>query len=144
MCCKNLYDFDVMNGSVGEVIKVYKEMMLVTLSNGKEISEFPSFGQIMWDDGVEREISIEMIEALKLAYAITIHKSQGSQFERVVIPLERAQNLDRTMFYTAITRAQKEVLLIGDINTLSDILGNEFSQSRRVNLSGKVKLLYQK
>ena len=143
MCCKNLYDFDVMNGSVGEVTKVYKEMMLVTLSNGEEISEFPSFGQIMWDDGVEREISIEMIEALKLAYAITIHKSQGSQFERVVIPLERAQNLDRTMFYTAITRAQKEVLLIGDINTLSDVLVNEFSQSRNVNLSGKVKLLYQ-
>lgn len=143
MCCKNLYDFDVMNGSVGEVTKVYKEMMLVTLSNGEEISEFPSFGQIMWDDGVEREISIEMIEALKLAYAITIHKSQGSQFERVVIPLERAQNLDRTMFYTAITRAQKEVLLIGDINTLSDVLVNEFSQSRNVNLSEKVKLLYQ-
>ena len=92
MCCKNLYDFDVMNGSVGEVIKVYKEMMLVTLSNGKEISEFPSFGQIMWDDGVEREISIEMIEALKLAYAITIQKSQGSQFERVVICYQQCKN----------------------------------------------------
>jgi exodeoxyribonuclease V alpha subunit len=97
----------------------------------------------MWNDSVEREISIEMIEALKLAYTITIYKIQGFQFERVVIPLERAQNLDRTMFYTEIARAKKEVLLIGDINTLSDVLGNEFSQSRSVNLSGKVKLLYQ-
>ena len=79
-------------------------MMLATLSNAEETSEFPSFGQIMWDDGAECEISIEMIEALKLAYAIIIHKSQGSQFECVVTPLERAQNLDRTMFYKAISR----------------------------------------
>lgn len=144
ICCNNLYDMDVMNGTVGEVTKVYKEMVLVASGEEDNTTEFPSFGRIMWDDGVEREVSVEMIDALKLAYAITIHKSQGSQFERVIIPLDRAFNLDRTMFYTAVTRAQKEVLLIGDSNTLSEALSNEFSKSRIVNLSGKLNSLYRK
>ncbi|KJY97650.1 AAA family ATPase [Pseudoalteromonas ruthenica] len=141
MCCKNLYEMNVMNGSVGEVTKVYKEMVLVAYGDDGEDSEFPSFGRVMWDDGVEREVSVEMIDALKLAYAMTIHKSQGSQFERVVIPLDRTLNLDRTMLYTAVTRAQNEVILIGDLKTLSHALGNEFSQSRRVHLQNKIRHL---
>ncbi|MEH6712741.1 MAG: AAA family ATPase, partial [Paraglaciecola polaris] len=141
MCCKNLYYMDVMNGSVGVVTKVYKEMVLVSSSEGEEASDIPSFGRILWDDGVEREVSVEMIDALKLAYAMTIHKSQGSQYERVIIPLDRAPNLDRTMFYTAITRAQKVAILVGDLSTLSNALINEASESRLVHLKNKLCVL---
>jgi exodeoxyribonuclease V alpha subunit len=115
MCCKNLYDLDVMNGSVGEVCKIYKRLVMVSSGNNNDSRNYPSFGRIIWDDGVEREVSVELIDALKLAYAITIHKSQGSQFERVIIPLDNAANIDRTMLYTAITRAQKEVILVGGL-----------------------------
>ncbi|WP_019677791.1 ATP-binding domain-containing protein [Arsukibacterium perlucidum] len=79
-----------------------------------------------------------MIDVLKLAYAITIHKSQGSQFSRVIIPLDKSPNLDLTMFYTAVTRAQKEVTLIGDIRTLSDALQKEFSKSRNTDMQQKL------
>ena len=139
MCCKNLYKMDVMNGSVGEVTKVYKEAKTVSSGDAEDTSGYPSFGRIMWDDSVEREVSVEMIDALKLAYAMTIHKSQGSQFERVVIPLDRAQHHDRTMLYTALTRASKEVVLIGELKTLSCALSFEHSKLRHTNLSFKLQ-----
>lgn len=144
MCCKNLYDMNVMNGSVGKVTKVYKEMVTIVSDEESNTTEFSSFGRILWDDGVEREVPIEMIDALKLAYAMTIHKSQGSQFERVIIPLDRAPNLDRTMFYTAVTRAQKEVILIGELGTLYQALSNELPHSRNVDLSGKLKFYFNR
>jgi exodeoxyribonuclease V alpha subunit len=52
---------------------------------------------------------------LELAYAITVHKSQGSQFQRVIIPVRRSRLLDRNLLYTAITRAQTQVILVGDM-----------------------------
>lgn len=54
------------------------------------------------------------LEDLALAYAITTHKSQGSQFPRVVIPITRSRVLDRTLLYTAMTRAQEQVVFVGD------------------------------
>jgi exodeoxyribonuclease V alpha subunit len=138
MCCKNLYNVGVMNGSVGEVTKAYKKMILVSLGEEEDRREEPSFGKILWEDGIEREVSVEMIDALKLAYAMTIHKSQGSQFERVIIPLDRAPNLDRTMLYTAVTRAQKEVFLIGDIKNITNALSKEHSGLRQTDLSNKL------
>jgi exodeoxyribonuclease V alpha subunit len=138
MCCKNLYNVGVMNGSVGEVTKAYKKMILVSLGEEEGSREEPSFGKILWEDGIEREVSVEMIDALKLAYAMTIHKSQGSQFERVIIPLDRAPNLDRTMLYTAVTRAQKEVFLIGDIKNITNALSKEHSGLRQTDLSNKL------
>ncbi|TVU71511.1 AAA family ATPase [Pseudoalteromonas distincta] len=115
MCCKNFYNLDLMNGSLGEVIKVYKRHALRSLEDNTPLS----FGRILWDDGSEREVTIELINELKLAYAMTIHKSQGSQFDRVIIPLDRTLNLDRTMLYTAITRAKKEVIFIGKLSVFS-------------------------
>lgn len=137
MCCKNLYHLEVMNGSVGKVTKAYKEMVMVS---DDVMEEYASFGRILWDDGIEREVPAELIDVLKLAYAITIHKSQGSQFERVIIPLDKSPNLDLTMFYTAVTRAQKEVNLIGDIRTLSDALQKEFSKARSTDMQHKLHI----
>jgi exodeoxyribonuclease V alpha subunit len=54
------------------------------------------------------------IEDLALAYAITTHKAQGSQFRRVVIPITQSRLLDRTLLYTAMTRAQEQVVFVGD------------------------------
>lgn len=141
MCCTNLYHLDLMNGSVGQVITAYKQLVMV--SDG-ENEDYASFGRILWDDGIEREVSAELIDVLKLAYAITIHKSQGSQFERVIIPLDKSPNLDLTMFYTAVTRAQKEVILIGDIQTLSEALQREFSKARSTDIQHKLHIALSK
>jgi exodeoxyribonuclease V alpha subunit len=141
MCCKNLYDFNVMNGSVGEVISRYNTMREVTKVEDNVEIIFNSFGQILWDDGIEREVTIEVIDALKHAYAITIHKSQGSQFDTVIIPLDRAPNLDRTMLYTAITRAQKSVIFIGNPSVIESTLNVQTSKLRRVHLKDKLAIL---
>ena len=55
-----------------------------------------------------------MLDDLELGYAITIHKAQGSQWPRVIVPLTGNRLLDRTLVYTAVTRAQKQVLIVGD------------------------------
>lgn len=143
MCCKNLYDMNIMNGSVGKIVAAYKIMKMLPVSDAEDSPEYASFGRILWDDGIEREISVEVIDALKLAYAITIHKSQGSQFGNVIVPLDYAPNLDRTMFYTALTRAEKSLTLIGNTEVLTTALSQDFSRSRSVDLSRKLKMAIQ-
>ncbi|KHE15428.1 exonuclease V subunit alpha [Aeromonas hydrophila] len=103
-----------------------------------------SFGRILWDDGIEREVSLDIINALRHSYAMTIHKSQGSQFKRVIIALDKAPNLDRTMCYTAITRAVQKVYVIGPLNVLSQALIHESISKRSVDLGHKVKALLLK
>jgi len=65
-------------------------------------------GQIIWNDGTTKEITNDILDNLDHVYAMTIHKSQGSQFKTVIIPLYKAKNMDRSMLYTAVTRAQKK------------------------------------
>ncbi|MCR5786501.1 MAG: AAA family ATPase, partial [Acholeplasmatales bacterium] len=64
---------------------------------------------------------------LTLGYAISIHKSQGSEYKNVIIPISRASRimLKKKLLYTAVTRAKEKVILIGDINTLTDSLYKE-------------------
>lgn len=54
------------------------------------------------------------VDLIDYAYAITVHKAQGSQFQRVIVPIRRSRVLDRTLLYTAVTRAQVQVILVGD------------------------------
>lgn len=141
MCTANLYDHELMNGSVGKICQVYNVMKQLTSDDGKET--VPSFGKILWDDGIEREVSLDIINVLRHAHAMTVHKSQGSQFKRVIIVLDKAPNLDRAMCYTAITRAVQEVYWIGPLNILSQALIHESASMRSVDLGHKVKALLQ-
>jgi exodeoxyribonuclease V alpha subunit len=72
-------------------------------------------GRILWDDGQTRDITADLLPHLELAYAITIHKAQGSGFRRVIIPVRPSKLLDRTLLYTAVTRAEQQVILVGDV-----------------------------
>jgi len=69
---------------------------------------------IEWDDGERRPVLAEMLDVFELGYALTVHKSQGSQWKRVIVVLTGSRMLDRTLVYTAITRAQSQVLIVGD------------------------------
>ena len=71
-------------------------------------------GAIEWDDGITRPVHEDHLRDIQLGYAITIHKAQGSQWPIVIIPLTSNRLLDRTLIYTAITRACTKVILIGD------------------------------
>lgn len=65
-------------------------------------------------DGTRHQLEVGDERDMEHAYAITVHKSQGSQFERVVVPVFPSRLLDRTLLYTAITRAVRQVVLVGD------------------------------
>ena len=60
----------------------------------------------------------DSLDRIELAHAITVHKAQGSQFRRVIIPVVHSRLLDRTLVYTALTRAVDQVVFVGDRRAL--------------------------
>jgi exodeoxyribonuclease V alpha subunit len=100
------------------------------------------------DDGV-MQVRFDALVALPpsewdqvaLAYAITVHKSQGSEYEWVVIPLatQHAILLDRSLFYTAVTRARRGVVLVGQRRALAMALRPRKARARRTTLSERVR-----
>ncbi|MEO3430146.1 AAA family ATPase [Pelagibius sp. CAU 1746] len=71
-----------------------------------------------FDDGAEDEVRAHDLERLFLGWAISIHKAQGSAFRRVVVPITKSRLLDRSLIYTAVTRAIETVVLVGDVDLL--------------------------
>ena len=73
---------------------------------------------------------------MDLAYAITVHKAQGSQFKRVIVPVIRSRLLDRTLIYTALTRGMEQVVFIGDRDAFDrPIIAPPRSHERQVGFS---------
>lgn len=112
LCTRNLWDRGLQNGSLGVVVQVDDEPRFLSDDDGEECGL--ALAWVDWDDGVRRPIVEEMLDDLELGYAITVHKAQGSQWPRVIVPLTGHRLLDRTLVYTAVTRAQRQVLLVGD------------------------------
>jgi exodeoxyribonuclease V alpha subunit len=83
---------------------------------------------VVFDDGTEDAISEADLEKLTHGWAISVHKAQGSAFRRVILPITPSRLLDRTMIYTAVTRAVETVVLIGD----PDVIGKAISTPPRM------------
>lgn len=109
---RNLWDWGLQNGSLGKLVQIEDEPRLLHNENGEDIGYALAWAE--WDDGERRPILESMLDDLELGYAITVHKAQGSQWERVIVPITGNRLLDRTLVYTAVTRAQKQILLVGD------------------------------
>lgn len=107
ICLINDWEKNLQNGSLGVIVSVE--------SPSSDAEPGQSLGRIRWDDGQERDLTPDLLPYLELAYAITIHKAQGSQFPRIIVPVRQSRLLDRTLLYTAITRAQQQVILVGDV-----------------------------
>lgn len=107
ICLANYWEKNLQNGSLGTILSV--EPPILDPAPGRVL------GRILWDDSVERDLTPDLLPNLELAYAITIHKAQGSQFRRIIIPVIRSRLLDRTLLYTAVTRAEQQVILVGDL-----------------------------
>ncbi len=107
ICLINDWEKNLQNGSLGAIVSVEPP--------NHDAAPGQSLGRIRWDDGQERDLTPDLLPHLELAYAITIHKAQGSQFPRIIVPVRQSRLLDRTLLYTAITRAQKQVILVGDV-----------------------------
>ena len=112
LCTRNMWYRGLQNGSLGIIVEIDDVPLMLTDENGAETE--PALAWVLWDDGVRRPVVESMLDDLELGYAITVHKAQGSQWPRVIVPLTGHRLLDRTLIYTAITRAQKQVLIVGD------------------------------
>ena len=79
---------------------------------------------------------------MSLAYAITVHKSQGSEYDVVIMPMARApyQLLNRKILYTAITRAKKCIIFVGTENYFNEMLNNKYETVRNSALLSKLYL----
>jgi exodeoxyribonuclease V alpha subunit len=108
ICTRNRWDEDLQNGSLGRLEAVED------CPCGAPDGDDPILGWVRWDDGEQRPVTASALDDLDLAYSITVHKSQGSEFPRVIVPITPNRILDRTLIYTAVTRAQLQVLLVGD------------------------------
>jgi exodeoxyribonuclease V alpha subunit len=112
LCTRNMWDRGLQNGSLGLIVEIEDPPRLQTNEDGTEADH--ALAWVLWDDGVRRPVVEAMLDDLELGYAITVHKAQGSQWPRVIVPLTGHRLLDRTLVYTAVTRAQRQVILVGD------------------------------
>ena len=106
----------------------------------EEINDFAETMTISFDEGRKVEYSYKLLEELELAYAITIHKSQGSEYPAVVIPLLSGPRmlLNRNLLYTAVTRARKCVTLVGNDETFYTMVENNLEQKRFSGLKARL------
>jgi len=113
---ENDYDKDVFNGDIGTIERINAVEHEVTIRFEERVVKY-DFGEL---------------DEVSLAYAVTIHKSQGSEFPAVVIPLatQHYMLLERNLIYTGITRGKKLVVLVGQKKALAIAVRNDRPQRR--------------
>ena len=122
-------NFGVYNGDMGHIIFIDKSSNKLTVE---------------MDDKRLIEYNLEDLDNLELAYAITIHKSQGSEFKSVIIPMFDGYKLlqTRNLLYTAITRAKENIVIVGDKNVMNNMIRNNTINSRYSNLEKRIQHFY--
>src|SRR5947209_8551846 len=124
MQVRNNYDLEVFNGDIGRIVAVDEVDQLVTVAlDGREV---------VYDPG--------SLDELVLAYACSIHKSQGSEYPCVVIPLHSTHYvmLQRNLLYTALTRAKRLAILVGEERALRIAVGNRRVRPRFTRLAERL------
>ncbi|MDZ4288902.1 MAG: ATP-dependent RecD-like DNA helicase [Prosthecobacter sp.] len=118
---QNNYDKEVFNGDIGHIIEIATEPLKVS---------------VRFDDLRVVEYEPGELDELQLAYALSIHKSQGSEFPCVLIPVSTQHYvlLERSLMYTAVTRARKLVVLVGDPKALALAINRQESRKRWTGL----------
>lgn len=111
----------------------------------REINEFSELLTVEFDERKMIEYSFKQLEELELAYAITIHKSQGSEYPAVIIPMYSGPRMlmTRNLIYTAVTRARSCVCLVGQPEAFYTMAANCVEQKRYSGLKMRVEELYR-
>ena len=107
----------------------------------KEVNEFSEQMTIEFDEGKQVVYGFSQLDELELAYAITIHKSQGSEYPAVIIPILNGPRMlmNRNLLYTAVTRAKKCVCLVGSKETFWEMAENQSEKRRYSGLMDRIK-----
>lgn len=135
---RNNYDLEIFNGDIGKVIGT--DQGIAQHPDDSKDSK-PKFLVVQFESGRDvRNVLIPLgtgdLEDLHLAYALTIHKSQGSEFPVVVMPMHSTNHimLKRNLFYTALTRARKMAVVAGTKKAINTAIRTEDSSTRYTSL----------
>jgi exodeoxyribonuclease V alpha subunit len=128
MVTRNNYDKGVFNGDIGTVIQIDQANHTV---------------QFQIDGNSEPTVydNLEASEEMVLAYCVTVHKSQGNEFPYVLMPMVESFSiqLQRNLFYTAVTRAKKKVMVFGHARALNKAIGNNKVQKRNTVFGARIR-----
>lgn len=115
----------VFNGDMGKVIQINETAQLLTVE---------------YDEQRRVEYPFSQLDEIELAYAVTIHKSQGSEYPAVIMPLLSGPQmlLNRNLLYTAVTRARRCVTILGSSQTLQEMIQNERQHRRYTSLKDRI------
>ena len=98
-----------------------------------------------FEDGRMVNYEFSQLEELELAYAITVHKSQGSEYPAVIIPMAQGPRMlmNRNILYTAVTRARKCVCLVGEEEIFRIMAGNVSETKRYSSLTDRIREIHE-
>jgi exodeoxyribonuclease V alpha subunit len=127
MQVRNNYEKEVFNGDIGKITSIDLESQEV----------------IVTYEGIPVRYETSELDEIILAYAISVHKSQGSEYPAVIVPILPQHHLllQRNLIYTAVTRAKKLVVVVGSKKALATGIGNDRIMRRCTYLSERLKLL---
>ena len=126
----NMPDDNVYNGDIGIILEINNVLKEITIDFDGNIVTYNSTNFLNFT----------------LGYVISIHKSQGSEFKIVVIPIlnEYRRMLYKKLIYTGVTRAKEKLLLLGEVDAFEKSVFNDLEDNRKTNLAKKIKKRYQK
>lgn len=120
---ENDYELGLRNGSLGKIIRA------LPVTEPDDLCCTCEF------EGIQYDLSSKQVLALNHAFAITVHKSQGSQFKSVIVPIRESRLLDHALVYTAVTRGINQVVLVGDEEAaMKAIWAKALATSRHISL----------
>jgi len=125
MQIRNNYDKDTYNGDIGRIVKIDREIQEVTI-------DF---------DGKEVNYEFSELDEIALSYAISVHKSQGSEYSAIIIPIltQHYMMLQRNLLYTAITRGKKLVVLVGSKKAIAIAVRNNQPLKKYTRLKSRLQ-----
>lgn len=111
----------------------------------ERISTFDENVTVKFEDGRFVTYEFSQLDELELAYAITVHKSQGSEYPAVILPLLGGPRMlmNRNLLYTGVTRAKSCVCIVGSVHTFQEMIANEQEQKRYSGLKDRIKEVYE-